>query len=289
MAQIAVSSVTTIKRDLSDIIANISPKKTPMLNMLTAGKAINTLHETQKDELAAAAENANNDGAVWVEGAETPPTVDYSYVQNFLKWVLVPDTLQDVQIHGMKKAYKYFSKKKLAEMGRDVERAITIEEGSGPAEPRKLNGMTSAISSNVIDGAGSAPLTEDRFLNLLQLADDEGGEPDVVLTNSRQKRVISGFSGWATKNINAGDKKVTFAVDVIDTDFGVVRIVRTRYLGHDKLLAVQTDLWKLAWLHRIEHLPLPKDGDRTRGMIRGRLALGCHQEKGNSYYKGLTY
>lgn len=285
---IAVSDVTTRKRDLADIIVNITPEKTPVLTMLGDRKAINTLVETQKDELAAASENAHNDGRVWQETTEAPPGVDQTYVQNFLNWVLVPDTLQDVQIHGMKKAYTYFTNKKLKEHARDIELALTTQEPQGPAEPRKLKGMTHTITSNVLDGEGAAGLTENRFNNLLQAADDEGGEPSVVLTNSSQKRLISQFTGGTVKNLDAKSKKIIIAVDIIETDFGTVKIVRTRYLGQGELIAMDPELWKLAWLRRTEHVPLPKDGDRTRGMIRSRLSLACGQEKGNAYYKGLT-
>lgn len=285
---IAVSDVTTRKRDLADVIVNITPTKTPVLTMLGDRTAINTLVETQRDELAAAAENAHNDGTTWQETTEVPPGVDQGYVQNFLTWVLVPDTLQDVQIHGMKKAYSYFSQKKLKEHARDIERALILQNPQGPAEPRKLKGMVYAITSNVLDGAGTAELTEDRFNNLLQAADDEGGEPSVVLTNSKQKRVISQFTGGSVKNLDAKAKKIIIAVDIVETDFGTVKIVRERFLGHDKLIAMDPSLWKLAWLRRTEHVPLPKDGDRTRGMIRSRLGLSCGQEKGNAYYKGLV-
>ncbi|MCB2226671.1 MAG: DUF5309 domain-containing protein [Desulfarculaceae bacterium] len=291
MATVHVDDFSTVKRDLTDLITNISPTATPLLTMLgkKSRKAINTLVETMQDSLADAAENAHVDGSTFSEVEHTPPGVTQSYAQNFLKWVIVPDTLQDVQIQGMKKAYTYFSKKAMKEIARDIEKALMSQVPQGPQQPRKLTGLTSAITTNVIDAGGAEPLTEDGFNDLLQLAWDEGGEPSVVFVNSIQKRVISQFTGGTVKNIDAAKKKLVLGVDYLDTDFGEVKVVPTRYLAHSEMLAIDPNLWELAWLRRVEHVPMAKDGDRTRGMIRGRLALGAKEEKGNAFYKGLTY
>ena len=291
MATVHVDDFSTVKRDLTDLITNISPTATPVLTMLGkhSRKAINTLVETMQDSLADAAENAHVDGSTFSEVEHTPPGVTQSYAQNFIKWLIVPDTLQDVQIHGMKKAYTYFSKKAMKEMARDMEMALVSQVPQGPQQPRKLTGMTSAITTNVIDAGDAAPLTEDAFNDLLQMAWDEGGEPSVVLVNSIQKRVISQFTGGTVKNIDASKKKLVIGVDYLDTDFGEVKVVLSRYLAHSEMLAIDPNLWELAWLRRVEHVPLSKEGDNTRGMIRGRLALGSKEEKGNAYYKGLTY
>ena len=253
-------------------------------------KAINTIVETMQDSLADAAENAHVDGSNFVEVAHTPPSVTQSYAQNFLKYVVVPDTLQDVQIQGMKKAYQYFSKKAMKELALDMEMALIRQAPQGPAPaPQAHRHMTSAITTNVLDAANASPLTEDMFNDLLQAAWDKGSEPSVVLVNSAQKRVISQFTGGTVKNLDAKDKKLVMGIDWLDTDFGEVKVVLTRYLAQSEVLAIDPNLWELAWLKRAAHTPLGKEGDNTRGMIVARLALGCREEKGNAYYKGLTH
>lgn len=291
MAMVQVDNFSTVKRDLTDLITNISPTKTPVLTMLgkNSRKAINTIVETMQDSLADAAENAHVDGSNFVEVEHTPPSVTQSYAQNFIKNIIVPDTLQDVQTYGMKKAYQYFSKKAMKELALDMEMALISQSPQGPAQPRKLTGMTSAITTNVLDAAGASPLTEEMFNDLLQAAWDQGSEPSVVLVNSAQKRVISNFTGGTVKNLDAKDKKLFMGVDWLDTDFGEVKVVLTRYLAQSEVLAIDPNLWELAWLKRAKHNPLGKMGDNTRGQIVARLALGCREEKGNAYYKGLTH
>lgn len=291
MATVQIDDFQTVKRDLTDLITNISPTKTPVLTMLgkNSRKAINTIVETMQDSLADAAENAHVDGSNFVEVEHTPPGVTQSYAQNFIKYVVVPDTLQDVQIQGMKKAYQYFSKKAMKELALDMEMALVSQTPQGPAQPRKLTGMTAAITTNVLDAGGAEALTEDLFNDLLQAAWNQGGEPSVVLVNSSQKRVISQFTGGTVKNLDAKDKKLVMGVDWLDTDFGEVKVVLTRYLAQSAVLAIDPSLWELAWLKRVKHEPMGKQGDNTRGMLVGRLALGCREEKGNAYYKGLTF
>lgn len=291
MATVQIDNFQTVKRDLTDLITNISPTKTPVLTMLgkNSRKAINTIVETMQDSLAAAAENAHVDGSTFQEVEHVPPGVTQGYVQTFLKNIIVPDTLQDVQIQGMKKAYQYFSKKAMKEIALDMEKALISQSPQGPAQPRKLTGMTAAITTNVLDAAGAAPLTEEMFNDLLQAIWDEGGDPGVVLVNSAQKRVISNFTGGTVRNLEAKDRTMFMGIDRLVTDFGDVDVVLTRYLPHSEVLAIDPSLWELAWLKRAQHTPLGKDGDRTRGQIVARLALGCREEKGNAYYKGLTF
>ena len=73
MAMLRTYDVATNKEDLSDIVTNISPEDTPVLTMLGSTKAKNTLHETQKDALAAAGENAQLEGVDFTDEVQHKP------------------------------------------------------------------------------------------------------------------------------------------------------------------------------------------------------------------------
>jgi len=283
MALLTTYDVSTNKEDLSDIISNISPVDTPLLTMLSSAKAINTAHQTQKDSLANAADNAQLEGAAFASEAQGMPGKVLSYTQIFTKWPYVSDTQRAVQTHGIKDAYNYQVTKKLKELARDIERALIRETGAAgdAATARRLNGVMAAITTHSTDNTGTTALTEDGYNDALEEVWNGGGNPDVTLVNGTLKRTISGFTAGSTKNIDATAKKLIASVDVYESDFGLQRIVLERYINSDDAAILQKDLWGVAWLRKTKHVPLAKDGDRTRGMIRAELTLEARNEAGN--------
>lgn len=283
MALLTTYDVSTNKEDLTDIITNISPIDTPLLTMLSEGKAINTAHHTQKDSLADAAENAQVDGAPFGADAQGMPDKVLTYTQIFAKYPYVSDTQIAVQTHGMKNAYNYQVTKKLKEIARDIERALVVSVGqAGDAgTPRKLDGCMHSIATHSTDNTDSTALTELGYNTALQAVWAGGGNPDVTLVNGTLKRTISGFTGGATKNVEATSKKLVASVDVYDSDFGLQRITAERYINPDDVAILEKDLWAVAWLRKTKHTPLAKDGDRTRGQIIAECTLEARNEAGN--------
>jgi hypothetical protein len=162
--------------------------------------------------------------------------------------------------------------------------------GAGGADTKRyMTGALTWITTNAL--AGAAPdgdiLTEDMFNDLMQAAWEKGGDPDHIYCNGALKRQISSFTAGVTKNVAAGDKKLTAVVDVYEGDFGIQRVVAHRYVPEKVFMALEHDLWAFAWLRKTQHEPLPKTGDAVKGMIVAEVALECREEKGNAKYTNV--
>ena len=271
------------REDLSDLITNISPEDTPFFKMAPKTKATNTYHETQKDSLADAAENAQLEG--WNIGDVTHTTPDRvgGYSQILIKDVEVSDTQKAVNQAGVKNAYDYQVTKRLKEIARDIEFALIKGTGAvGDAtHARKIKGVMAWMSTNATDNAGTTALTEEGYNDMLQAVWQSGGHPDVTLVNGTLKRDFSGFTAGSTKNVDSKSKKLIASVDVYESDFGLQKIVLERYINNDDVAILEKDLWEVAFLRKTKHVPLAKVGDSTRGYVLAELALVARNEAGN--------
>lgn len=202
-------------------------------------------------------------------------------------------TTQAIRIAGMKNAYSYQVTKKTKELGLDIEFALLNGAGNAGAAgtPTEIKGALPGITTNVLDGedAGApTPLTEERYNDLLELIWNAGGDPDVTYATGTLKRVISGFTGGAAKNVEVVSKKLVNSVDVYEGDFGLQRIVAHRMMPAGTLMAMEQQYWALAWLRKTKHEPLAKTGDAVRGMILAELGLERRQEKASGKYINVS-
>lgn len=293
MAVLQSYQVQTNAEDLSEIITNISPKKTPLLTALQSVTAHNRIHEVQKDSLNIPTTNSN----AWLEGVDfqseeqVMPSRVPTYPQIFRKHPHVSGTQQAVRTVGIKDSYSYQVTKKLKEIALNIELAAVQGIGSPGSEtiPRTMTGALSWITSNAL--AGEQPdgdkLTEEMFNDLMQTTWDEGGDPDYVYCNGALKRQISSFTAGTTRTVEAGSKKLVAVVDVYEGDFGIQRVVAHRFVPAKTFMALEHDLWAFAWLRKTNHEPLAKTGDAVRGMITAEVALECREEKGNGKYTNV--
>ena len=104
----------------------------------------------------------------------------------------------------------------------------------------------------------------------------------------KHKRIISGFTAGALKYLEAEDKRLVAAVDVYESDFGVVRIIPHRYMLTDTLFILDTNYWKTAYLRPFKVKDIPPTGDYVAKAIIGELTLEARAEKANAIIKDLT-
>ena len=109
------------REDLSDVIYNISPTDTPLLNSLARGKATGVYHEWQTDSLAAATTNdAAVEGADACDATMSPATRLGNYTQIVQKTIKISGTLEAVDKAGRKSEKAYQLSKASAELKRDI-------------------------------------------------------------------------------------------------------------------------------------------------------------------------
>jgi len=282
------------REDLIDVITNISPEDTPMFSSFGKTKARDTYHEWLEDSLATATSNTNIESADYSFSARDPRTREGNYTQIFVTPVEVSDTQRAVNAAGIKDEYAYQMAKALKEHARDIEYALcSTAAGSSGASgtARSLKGVLAWITSVNETGTATADesLTEDMFNDALQDIWDNGGTPDTAYANGYQKRQIGTFTDSATKFVQAtSEKEMLAGVDVYDSDFGRIKIKKSRFMPTDTVAILQTDLWKVAVLRPTQSEEVAKVGDATRGVVKTELTLEARNEAGSGKITQLS-
>ena len=178
------------------------------------------------------------------------------------------------------------------ELLRDLEKTIilgrtdtaTIGSDSGR---RTMAGIVCSLSTNV---TSCGTLTETTLGNLLQSCYNQGSKDvDLLVVPPALKRVIS---GWNSSRIQVTNDENVFrnAVEVYDSDFGVQRVIMSRWLPTDTMLALDSRRIKVVPLagRTFAYEELAKTGDFVRGQIVGEYTLELRNENAHGLIYGLV-
>ena len=282
-------NTTGIREDLSDVITNISPDDTPFLSGIGRTQATNTLHEWLEDQLDPPGANAQLEGDDTTFAAVNPPSRLSNVCQIQRKSFIVSGTMQAVNLAGKRSGrgteFAYQVALKTRALATDAEYALlnnTTSNLGNATTARQMKGVAGFITTNVNDKASTAALTQDDLNTAVRDAWERGGKPNVILCGSKNKQNISSFTTGVTKNIDARDRRLTVAVDVFESDFGVLRVVPSRIVTNTSVYFLQMDLWKVAWLRPPRPERLAKTGDAEKWHIIQELTLEGRAERGNA-------
>ncbi len=299
------------REDLKDFISNIAPTATPFLTMCTSTDAENTYFEWQTDTFAQPnPQNAAVEGADSVGDAVVPTVRVGNRTQISTKNLVVSGTQDATNKAGRgKKETAYQITKKTKELKRDMEAALVQNNPSsaGSAATARLTGSAESwFVTNVNRGTGGAnggfsggtvaaptdgvlrPFTEGQLKSILQSVFNAGGDPDMLLMPAAIKQEFSTFSGNANRMAEAEEKKLFAAVDVYESDFGQLKAVPDRFMRPRSVMALQSDLWKVAYLRPLVVKPLGDTGDSTKKEIISEYGLMCMNEAGNGIIADVT-
>jgi len=293
MADLITYNAVGNREDLSDIITNISPTDTPLYSGFGRGEpATATYHEWVEDALKTPGSNAQVEGAAYTVSTPTTRTRKGNYTQIFEQGYGVSRTQEAVQKAGIKSEIAYQMTKAMKEIANDVEYAIVrnLTAAAGDATtPRTLGGIQAFVTTNVLDNGGTArALTEDLLNDGVQAAWEDGGNPNMVVCSGSKKRTISGFTAGTTKTIDAQDKRLIAAIDVYESDFGILRIVPHRLMESDKIYILEKGRWKISYLRPFATRPVAETKDAIEKVIIGELTLEARAEKANAIVKDLS-
>jgi len=118
----------------------------------------------------------------------------------------------------------------------------------------------------------------------------EGGNPDTIMANTTQKRVISQtFKGSADeRNINVPDKRIVNAVDFYESDYGVLSIVPNRYMDQRSVYVLDTEMWEVAYHRPFFTSDLAKTGDNEKKQMVVEWTLVSKEEASSGAVYDLT-
>lgn len=298
----ASSSAIGNREDLTDVIYRISPTATPFMTAIAKGKAANTLHEWQTQDLAAAsAANAVAEGADATTKSVTATVRLKNYTQISTKSVSVSGTQQAMNPAGRKDELAYQMSLMSLELRRDMESSL-CQNSIGASTTRKLKGLpnwcvdnyskasdttlasytagTGAIGTDRTKGTTRA-FTETQVKSVLQSCFTAGGEPNMILLPPAAKQTFSTFSGNATRFDKSEDAKLFAAVDVYVSDFGEITAYPDRFMDTSDVFLIQSDKWAVSYLRPFATFDLATTGDAIQKQIVVEYTLEARAPKAN--------
>ncbi|WP_367256511.1 DUF5309 domain-containing protein [Pseudomonas sp. stari2] len=264
------------REDLTDTIYRISPTATPFISLAAKGKASNTLHEWQTQDLAAAVtNNAQAEGDNASAKTVTPTVRLNNRTQISTKTVIVSGTQQAMNPAGRKDELAYQLSLAALELRRDMESSATQLDVTATA-PRQSRGLVGWVVDNVDRNGGTlasytgntgrtkgtaVAFTEARLKSVLQKIFTAGGEPDSILLPPAAKQTFSTFTGNATRFDKSEDAKLYASVDVYVSDFGELKAIPSRFQDANDVFILQSDKWAISYLRPFQTIELAQTGD----------------------------
>lgn len=302
------------REDLSDVIYNISPTDTPLLNTLARGKATAVYHEWQSDSLASATTaNAAVEGADASDATMSPTTRLGNYTQIVQKTIKISGTLESVDKAGRKSEKSYQLAKASSELKRDIETILTANQGRSAGDAstaRTMGAMLSWIKTNTNKSSGTTAgvdpttigvstrtdgtqraFTETILKDVVQKVYSSGGNPKILMVGPFQKQAVSAFAGIAAQRFMApADAPTTIigAADVYMSDFGTMSVVPNRFMRTRDALVLDPEYAAVAYLRPFATNELAKAGDAEKTQILAELTLEMRNEAAHGIAADLS-
>ncbi|MFO0830636.1 MAG: DUF5309 family protein [Phycisphaerales bacterium] len=229
-----------------------------------------------------------------------------NYTQIFAATVEVTGTMQAVRPHGLSDELDYQKQERLRELLRDLENCVIngaapggSPQGSGSVR-RSMNGIIRQIGTNqFVPGQGGFPsgggagadLNENILSHAMRTVwDQSSGRIDTIVVNGFQKRRINQFIGSTARTYTATDQRFMDGVGVYESDFGVCRVVLTRWCPADTILLLDSSRIEVLPLagRSFQYKPLAAMGDATAGQVLGEYTLEFRNENAHALIRGLS-
>lgn len=301
------------REDITDTIYRIDPTDTPFYSGVEKAKASAVNHEWQTQALRSVAANAQLEGDDITAVSRTPTVRLGNICQILYTSARVTGTQRVVDHAGRDDEMAYQEMLAGLELKRDIEYNLvglsTAKVTGATTTARKFASVNAWITTNTDKGGGTAAdptaadgtsarvdsatlsaFTEARLKNVIKKCFDQGGKPTVVMLNSFNKQQFSTFTGRGTPMQDQGERKITAAVDVYESDFGRLKVTPNRFMRQRDAFVLQMDMWATAPLpgRSMVSFPLSKTGDSDAKVILSEMTLESRNEKASGGVFDLT-
>jgi hypothetical protein len=250
--------------------------------------------------------NAAFEGADALAARFTSRVRRQNYTQIFTATVQVSGSMQATQAHGVSDEVDYQKQERLRELLRDLENTVingvaaaSDPQGSGTIR-RSMNGIIHSIDTNVYapgvggippgGGTGEDELTEEVLNAALRLTwQQSSGNVDTIVVGGFQKRRINSFIS-SVRGYDARDTRFRDMVSVYESDFGVCRVVLSRWVPADAVLLLDSSRIAVTPLigRHFHYRPLAAVGDAFSGQLVGEYTLEFRNENAHGLIRGLA-
>jgi hypothetical protein len=299
------------REDLTDVIYNISPTDTPLLNTLARTKATAVYHEWQTDSLAAATTaNAAVEGADATSATLSPTTRLGNYTQIVQKTIQVSGTLETVNKAGRKSEKAYQLARASSELKRDIETILCANQArsaGSSSTARTMGSMLAWLKTNTDKASNGADpvtigsttrsdgttrtFTETLLKTVIAEVYESGGAPKVLMVGTAGKQKVSSFAGIAAQRYMApADAPTTIigAADVYLSDFGSVSCVPSRFMRARDAFILDPEYAAVAYLRPFATNELARTGDSDNTQILAELTLEMRNEAAHGLVADLN-
>ncbi len=231
----------------------------------------------------------------------TVRTRQSNWTQIFAKTVCVSGSDLAVRQLAVADELDFQKTKALRELLRDLENTVlngtapAADPQGGAAVRRTMAGILPQLVTNrFVPGQGGFPsggdLDEAQLNTALRwIWETSSGQVDLIVCNGYQKRVISGF-GSDARSYAPDDPRFTSRVAVYESDFGVQRVVLSRWMPRDAVLLLDSSRLQVLPLagRSFHYRPLAATGDFERGQVLGEYTVQLRNEAAHGVIRGLT-
>lgn len=244
--------------------------------------------------------NAALEGADAAAARFTARSRRTNYTQIFSSTVEVSGSELAVKQLGVADELNYQKQQRTRELLRDLENSVingrapaSSPEGSASVR-RTMRGILSFVTTNVFvpsvsDFPEETALTEIQLnLALREVWQGSAGQVDTIVCGGREKRMINNFLASSRRYTPQSD---TFRdnVSVYESDFGVCRIVMSRWMPSGVVLLLDSSRIEVMPLsgRSFAYKPLARTGDRESGQVVGEYTLELRNENAHGVITGL--
>ena len=280
--------------------------------MLVTGISTNTLTIVRGYAGTTAEDLADNQvinilGNAALEGADKPSARFTNrsrcgnYTQIFTAAVEVSGTDMAASQLGLADEIDNQKQARLRELVRDMENTVinagqpaSNPEGSGSVR-RSMKGIIQHLSTNLFhtgdSGFPSGTALDEAMINyvLRKIWENSSGNVDLIVVGGFQKRKINAFCS-DSRAYGANDTTFTDMIGIYESDFGVCKIVTTRWMPQDAALLLDSSrINVLPLAGRSFHFkPLASSGDYECGELIGEYTVELKNEAAHGLIRDLS-
>jgi len=280
--------------------------------MLVTGISTNTLTIVRGYAGTTAENLADNQvinilGNAALEGADKPAARFTNrsrcgnYTQIFTAAVEVSGTDLAASQLGLADELDNQKQSRLRELVRDLENTVlnggqpaSNPEGSGSVR-RSMKGIIQHLSTNIFhtgdSGFPSGTALDEAMINyvLRKIWENSSGNVDLIIVGGFQKRKINAFCS-DSRAYGANDTIFTDMIGIYESDFGICKIVTTRWMPQDAALLLDSSrINVLPLAGRSFHFkPLASSGDYECGQLIGEYTVELKNEAAHGLIRDLS-
>ena len=218
-----------------------------------------------------------------------------NYTQIFTAGVEVSGSQLAAQQHAVADEMDYQKQERLRELIRDLENCVI--NGTNPSADaqgsstvrRTMRGIIPSVETNIDDASGAA-LTEDMLNEVMRgIWDQSAGSIDTILVGGAQKRAINQFIASA-RGYDARNTRFRDLVSVYESDFGVCRVVLSRWVPADTVVLLDSSRAQVLPLggRSFQFKKLASTGDAEHGQVLGEYTLELRNENAHGIIHNLA-